>query len=468
MTTPNDTLFPDQWHFNLIGDIETIWDQYTGRDVNIGIFADGIQFTHTDLDNNYNNTLQIVDDAGVAVSAAPNLTNNDALGTAAAGIIAAELNGDGTVGIAYRASITGVNILDATTYGFLGFTTSIGQSAFLHVIDQAASFDIMTNVWSKTAAFDLSKSQTTIGSFDYLYLQELEQNMSEGRLGLGTVVVQAAGDDGIDANGSSINASRLTISVAATQSDGSATELTNIGSSILIAAPAANITTDLIGDNGYNATGITEPTGADPLTDTDYTSVFGGTPAAASVVSGVIALMLDANADLGWRDIQNILAISAAHTGSAIGATAVGFERSGWFVNGAGNWNGGGMSINASYGYGIIDAFAAVRMAEVWSILNETPLTSLNEQTGTAFATEFSTGLAIPGNNTEVSFTISSTIDIAVEHIRLNLDFEHPFIGDLKVFLTDPSGHKIQLVYDSNTPTSFNGTWSYGITSFLG
>ncbi len=468
MTTPIDSLFPNQWYFNLIGDIETVWNEYTGNGVNIGIYDNGIQFTHSDLDDNYNSALEVVDNNGIPIRPTPNLINNDAQGTAVAGIIAAEKNGDGTVGIAFGSSITGVNILDPASYGYLYSKTPAGQSAFVDVISQASSFDIMSNSWSKAASFDLSQSQAAVGSIDYLYLQQIEQNIIAGRTGLGTVVVQAAGDDGTDANGSSINASRFTISVAATDSNGFATEFTNFGSSIFITSPAANITTDLIGDNGFNAIGISETTGPDTLTDTDYTSTFGNTVAATPIVSGVIALMLDANSNLGWRDVQNILAISAGHTGTAVGAPATGFEHGAWSFNGATNWNGGGMSIHGSYGFGVIDGFAAVRLAEVWSALYTSPLTSANEQTGASLTTELGTGLAIPDNGTEATFSISSSVDISVEHLRLNLNFEHTFIGDIEIFLTDPSGSKIQIAYDNNTPTSFSGIWSYGVDSLLG
>ncbi len=468
MTTPSDPLFPSQWHFNLIGDINAIWNEYTGDGVNIGVYGNGIQSTHSDLDDNYNSTLGVVDTNGTLILQTPNLINNAAQGTAAAGIIAAEKNGGGTVGLAYNASITGVNILDPAIYGYLHYTTSAEQSAFESVINQASSFDVMSNTWSNIASFDLSRSKTAPDSIDYLYLEQIKQNLAEGRQGLGTVVVQAVGDDGIDANGSSINSSRFTVSVAATDNNGFATELTNFGSSILISAPTAAVTTDLIGNDGLNASGTSEPTGPDALLDTDYTSVFGNTPAANSVVSGVIALMLNANENLGWRDIQNILAISAAHTGSEIATAATGFERGDWVFNGATNWNGGGMSVNGSYGYGIIDAFTSVRMAEAWSKLNSSPLTSVNEQVGASATTDFGEGLAIFTNGAEVDFTISSAVNLSIEHLQLNLDFEHAFIGDMKVFLTDPNNHKIQLVYQSDVPTSFSGTWSYGVDSFLG
>ena len=72
-------------------------------------------------------------------------------------------------------------------------------------------------------------------------------------------------------------------------------------------------TTDLVGDFGFNAAAL--PSGFDPdrdlLADPDYTSRFNGTSAAAPIVSGVIALMLEANPNLTYRDVQEILVRSA-------------------------------------------------------------------------------------------------------------------------------------------------------------
>ena len=49
----------------------------------------------------------------------------------------------------------------------------------------------------------------------------------------------------------------------------------------------------------------------DFLADTDYTSRFNGTSAAAPIATGVVALMLEANPNLTWRDVQEILVRSA-------------------------------------------------------------------------------------------------------------------------------------------------------------
>jgi subtilisin family serine protease len=97
----------------------------------------------------------------------------------------------------------------------------------------------------------------------------------------------------------------------------------------------------------------------------DTGSVFGGdssisqgTSFAAPIVSGVIALILEANPTLGYRDIQTILAMSAVKFDDPNGTD--------WVYNNAKNWNGGGMHASHDYGFGKVDARAAVRLAENW------------------------------------------------------------------------------------------------------
>ncbi|MBV5276894.1 S8 family serine peptidase, partial [bacterium] len=83
---------------------------------------------------------------------------------------------------------------------------------------------------------------------------------------------------------------------------------------------------------------------------------FDGTSAAAPVVSGVAALMLEANPLLGYRDVQEILALSATHPDSLT-----------WKTNAANNWNLGGMLFNDQLGFGLVDAYAAVQLADTWT-----------------------------------------------------------------------------------------------------
>ncbi len=78
------------------------------------------------------------------------------------------------------------------------------------------------------------------------------------------------------------------------------------GANVVICAPSDGgtlgiVTTDLVGNNGYNATGVTGE-----LTDRDYTNMFGGTSSASPLAAGCVALILQANPNLGWRDVREI------------------------------------------------------------------------------------------------------------------------------------------------------------------
>src|SRR3712207_3605011 len=62
---------------------------------------------------------------------------------------------------------------------------------------------------------------------------------------------------------------------------------------------------------------------ADGFTPSDYTDDFSGTSAAAPPVTGVVSPMLGVAPRFRWREVQNILAASATHTGSAFGGAPV-------------------------------------------------------------------------------------------------------------------------------------------------
>ena len=143
-----------------------------------------------------------------------------------------------------------------------------------------------------------------------------------------------------------------------------------------------------------------------------------GTSLSTPEVTGVVALMLQANPGLGWRDVQNILAASATHTGSAIGAAALGTnENSYWFLNDAANWNGGGMHFSNDYGYGMLNAYNAVRMAEVWSLFGSAQTTA-NEQ---VWNNSDDTDRVIPDNGTlTTSVLLTPSPAISVEHVELD------------------------------------------------
>ena len=78
----------------------------------------------------------------------------------------------------------------------------------------------------------------------------------------------------------------------------------------------------------------------------------------------MVALILEANPNLGYRDIQEILVYSSKR---AVFLNQPGVET---IINDASDWNGGGHLTGDDFGFGNIDALAAVRMAESWQKQN--------------------------------------------------------------------------------------------------
>jgi subtilisin-like proprotein convertase family protein len=157
------------------------------------------------------------------------------------------------------------------------------------------------------------------------------------------------------------------------------------------------------------------------------------------MVSGVVALMLEANADLGYRDVQTILAATAVRTSGMVSAEGKPWD---WQINGAENWNGGGMHASHDYGFGLVDATAAVRLAESWS---QTAHTHANQETRTASQAG---SQAIPdGSSTGASSTINIGTDIMVQQAVVTVDINHPRFDDLEITLTSPDGTSSVLMY---------------------
>ena len=79
--------------------------------------------------------------------------------------------------------------------------------------------------------------------------------------------------------------------------------------------------------------------------------------------------MLQANPNLGWRDVREIV-YSSRHVGSAVGAARIGYEDNAWGFNGADNWNGGGLHFSNDYGFGLVDAGRRLSFigSSAWSV----------------------------------------------------------------------------------------------------
>jgi Ca2+-binding RTX toxin-like protein len=472
MATPTDPLFRSQWHFGLMGDIRRIWDEYAGRSVTVAVYDDGVQYTHPDLDGSYDSALHFRSD-GLEYDPFPRMLTgsaHDGHGTAVAGLIAAEAgNRLGGVGVAWRAKVTGVNFLSD-----IQFADPALQSAALR---HAAAFDIMSNSWGFAPIFAPYQNLAAPGSTAAMIASAFAHAADTGRGGLGTVVVKSAGNEGLTAYGDGLNSSRNVITVSAVDRQGGVTFYSNWGASIFIAAPEASVTTDLTGPGGYNTRA-----GAAG----DYTTAFGGTSGAAALVSGTAALMLEADPGLGWRDVREILATSAALTGSDTGrggqyelGDIVWGRNEVWnaaaqeWVQSTGSWNGGGRGHSIDYGFGRLDAYAAVRMAEVWRLMHGEARTSANEQTLSVSHTQIQ---ALPSTylgRTRIEFAVDTML--VVEHVSVTIEVTYsatfPALTSLLVTLLAPNGAYFSLTTSYETVGNLlegGLRWTFGVSGAMG
>jgi subtilisin-like proprotein convertase family protein len=481
---PNDPLFSLQWYLENTGqaggtpgidiDVLRVWDDYNGLGVRIGVYDDGVEtegaFAHPDLVGNYDPALEPVI-AGQVHNGQPVDNRSGSLGdnhgTAVAGIIAASGNNNlGVIGIAWGAKFATVKVLGAG-----GDDPIVGPANHQRLLSQTG-FDVVNHSWGMTKPF--------LPGAD-----EWEAPALFGRGGLGTVVIKSAGNDRDqqldqhgaveipprDSNDQALNVSRYATVVGALLNTGYVAEYSTPGANLLISAsagplasgPDQDITTDRVGPLGYNTSG-------------DYTP-FNGTSAAGPVVSGVAALMLQANSHLGWRDAQAILAYSARHVGSAVdGTTTAGFELTPWHFNNANDWNGAGLHYSRDYGFGMVDAHAAVRLAETWNIAVPTAATGNNErylfqEVGPANTT---TGDVILANGGTLSRQFSLSGNVKIEDVALGLQLQHPDVSGLKITLIAPSGTRSDIwvagryVTTPATTTALDTPWTMSSREFYG
>jgi len=425
---PNDPLFDNQWHLNNTGqtggtagadaNVLPVWNWGSGTlgaGVVIGIVDDGLQHTHPDLADRYRADLSYdFNDR----DADPSPGSWDDHGTSVAGVAAATgNNGVGVSGAAPRAELAGLRLI-------AGWPTDQDEADALTFKNQ--QIDVYSNSWGAPDAAD------NLEAPGRLTLAAMANGVAGGRGGLGSIYVFAGGNGlkyGDNVNYDGYANSRYTIAVAAIDEDGVQSSYSEPGAPILVAAYSSGdregiTTTDLRGSAGYAAG--------------DYTNDFGGTSSAAPLVSGVIALMLQANPNLSWRDVQHVLVQSAEQNDPG---------DADWTTNGAGHL------VNHKYGFGAIDAQRAVNMATGWTNVGpELSTTSGLIQVGAAIPDDSATGV-------RSTFTVDENFN--VEWVEVVLNATHTRRGDLEIVLTSPSGTESILAEEHDDRSSHYNGWVF-------
>jgi subtilisin-like proprotein convertase family protein len=458
MPLPTDPLLASQWHLHnstaglLDLNVFGVWNPsqgpaYTGAGTRVIVIDDGFAYTHSDLAPNYRTDLDFdFDDDDLD----PFGNATDSHGTAVMGIIGAAANGTGAVGVAHGAELLGYRV---------GFAGAEFQADVAAAITAAVNNLVADDVISISLGYIDARWQDNSPDIE----TALGNAIANGRGGLGSTVVKSAGNDrntfgsgAMDTNADDWTAETRQIVVGAVDQNGFVSSYSTPGASILASAfgtPGQVVTTDRPGAAGY-----------DP---DDFTETFNGTSAAAPMVSGIVSLMYDANAGLGWRDVQTILANSARQVGSEVGAAPSGSELNPWYWNAAGTWNGGGLHFSNDYGYGLVDALAAVRLAETWLLGGAQAQNNANEFSNTVDVLNAAT--VIPDNNlTGLSFSGNAVFDDIVDRVTVQMTFSTTFTGDVEIYLRSPDGVEHRLIGDIGGGLDFNGTWTFESQAFRG
>ncbi len=379
---PTDFLFAQQWHLPLIGmpdAWQTLADQnpnltFGASNVVVAVMDRGIESTAMGMATTPDND----DFDGAVTSGASKIyqffdfvnmvPNNDAPpnnhGMGCAGVAGPLANNASTVpgenegvagpaancrfmGLIRPAGGTDVQYSDAYIWT-AGFDPQSSQTGFPAQITPGA--DVITNSFGEpNSSSPISPLMQDV--FDFL--------TTYGRGGKGTILFFSAGNGNTQfAPPRPWAAYEKTIAVAASTSGEVRASYSNFGVGIDVCAPSSGgpaPTAGIVSCDLVTQGNLAGHTGG----SMDYTDSFGGTSAATPLTAGVAALMLSINPNLTWVEVREILRQTAVEIDFAN-------------VDPVGQWVDTDMDGVADYsqwyGYGRIDASAAVVGARDWGL----------------------------------------------------------------------------------------------------
>lgn len=494
-TASADPLLPYQWHLKnnnqyfasntpaagsgidlCMGDL---WAAgITGAGVTVNVIDEGLEIGHEDLSGNV-----LAGKSYNFVTGTTNPTNSATTGdhgTSVAGLITASKgNGLGGSGVSPSASLVGYNFLKAQS--LLSFGTSFGADTTYH----ASNSDIFNysagNTSSSLGSVDSSSEAVILNMINLrsskggIFIKSAGNGFTGSGL-TSTAFCQSSGVTCQSANQDTNNKQYNAIVVASLNPDGSKSSYSTTGSSIWASGfggeygydlsvvgsggsaaaykPAMTTTDQSSCAAGYSRSGVNknaldkgDGTGIGNA-NCSYTAGFNGTSSAAPTVSGVVALMLQANPALTWRDVRHILASTSRRvspnqapiTNSTYFGSSFALEQ-GWVLNAGGFW------YHNWYGFGLVNAAAAVAMAQSYpsgllgSFVSETANAAIG---ATSIAPSTVAGLT-------KTFSIAGTSASIVEQADLMLYFDSGYVPSCtQIELNSPQGTK-SIVFNADS-----------------
>lgn len=347
--------------------VREAWAITRGEGVILAVADDGVDLTHPDLAPQSENTLHYNFYSSQTNGLPAGPVANHA--TAVAGLAVAKGNNQiGISGVAPEARLASWVLFSDRDL------LEISDEALMDMFQYRSNVvSVQNHSWGKNG-----REQLRPTSLENLAISNA---VTLGRSGRGVILVRAGGNGRMqsqDANDDGYLADPRVIAVAAVRLDGRVTRYSTPGANLLVAAPSGDVedestpcskdspnllTTDRVGAEGFNSNTYTNdlanygfgPTG------------FSGTSAATPQISGLAALILGANSNLTYRDVQQILIHSARHFDLADPGVRT---------------NRAGFRVSHNLGFGVPDAGRAVALARNWR--NRPPATQVIYRSQTA------------------------------------------------------------------------------------
>ncbi|NXA67663.1 FURIN protein, partial [Mohoua ochrocephala] len=398
---PTDPKFPQQWYLVSVG-MPCLWDSSTVWD---SVLLSEQPFSASCAQPSW---VGVAGAAASTPSCAPCTPCEHASsyfgcrhGTRCAGEVAAVANnGICGVGVAYNARIGGVRMLDGEV------TDAV----------EAHSLGLNPNhIHIYSASWGPEDDGKTVDGPARLAEEAFFRGVSQGRGGLGSIFVWASGNGGREhdsCNCDGYTNSIYTLSISSTTQYGNVPWYSEACSSTLATTYSSGnqnekqiVTTDL---------------------RQKCTELHTGTSASAPLAAGIIALALEANKNLTWRDMQHLVVQTSkpAH-----------LNANDWVTNGVGR------KVSHSYGYGLLDAGAMVSLAKNWTTVGPQRKCVIDI-------------LAEPrdiGKRLEVRRKVDACLGKAnyisrLEHAQARLTLSYNRRGDLAIHLVSPMGTRSTLL----------------------
>jgi subtilisin family serine protease len=402
-------VFPQQWHLkqttingkliNAHANVEAAWKLSNGTGTIIAIIDDGVDLDHEE----FRSSGKIVAQRDVTRKTDnPRPGNDNNHGTACAGVACG--NGNfGASGVAPGAKLMPIRLASA-----LGSQDE--ADAFIWAAQNGA--DVISCSWGPADG-------TWFEPNDPVHNQKvplpdstrlaIDFAINKGRNGKGCVILFAAGNGNESVDNDGYASYQKVIAVAACNDYGTRSAYSDFGKAVWCAFPSNNgdisqttgiWTTDRSGVLGYNSgnRSLGEALG-------NYTNEFGGTSSACPGAAGVAALIIARNPNLRGDEVRDIIKRSCDR-----------IDPSG------GKYDPNGRS--PFYGYGRMNALKAVELAKpaqispmsIFKAVQDIPINDLQTST--------------------LSLAIANTS--LLKSIKVNVDIEHTYIGDLIVTLLPP------------------------------